>query len=232
MLKTNPLTKHTVMSIIKSFSTKKLVFILLVIVSVNAFSQSDSTRSLSRYDNKLNVSAAINLLPSSFPFSRFLAKDINFSYRFSPKLPVGFTFSVGPGIIIQPKTMKISGDLTIQTNHVDFRPGLFIDYPLDAGKYVTFNPRLTAYYPIFFDRSRVESSRYGIDKSKNMFCHYFSPEVELFAEWRWGEMTKLRILKPFTLEGFIKVPVNGIYKIYERGSLGVNLRYFIFTSKK
>ena len=215
------------MSTIKLFSIKKLAVILLVIASTNAFSQADSTRSLSRYDNKLNVSVAINLLPSSFPFSRFLAKDINFSYRFSSKVPVGFTFSVGPGIIIQPKKMKISDDLTIQTNHVDFRPGLFVDYPLDAGRYVTFNPRLTAYYPFFFDRSRIESNRYGIDKSKNMFCHYFSPEAELFTEWRWGEMTNLRFFKPFTLEGFIKVPVNGIYKIYERGSLGVNLRYFI-----
>lgn len=220
------------MSTIKLFSIKKLAVILLVIVSTNAFSQTDSTRSLSHYDNKLNVSVAINLLPSSFPFSRFLAKDINFSYRFSSKVPVGFTFSLGPGIIIQPKKMKISDDLTIQTNHVDFRPGLFVDYPLDAGRYVTFNPRLTAYYPFFFDRSRIESNRYGIDKSKNMFCHYFSPEAELFTEWRWGEMTNLRFFKPFTLEGFIKVPVNGIYKIYERGSLGVNLRYFIFTSKK
>ena len=215
------------MSTIKLFSIKKLAVILLVIVSTNAFSQTDSTRSLSHYDNKLNVSVAINLLPSSFPFSRFLAKDINFSYRFSSKVPVGFTFSVGPGIIIQPKKMKISDDLTIQTNHVDFRPGLFVDYPLDVGRYVTFNPRLTAYYPFFFDRSRIESNRYGIDKSKNMFCHYFSPEAELFTEWRWGEMTNLRFFKPFTLEGFIKVPVNGIYKIYERGSLGVNLRYFI-----
>jgi|APHig6443717497_1056834.scaffolds.fasta_scaffold11122_5 hypothetical protein len=215
------------MSTIKLFSIKKLAVILLVIASTNAFSQADSTRSLSRYDNKLNVSVAINLLPSSFPFSRFLAKDINFSYRFSSKVPVGFTFSLGPGIIIQPKKMKISDDLTIQTNHVDFRPGLFVDYPLDAGRYVTFNPRLTAYYPFFFDRSRIESNRYGIDKSKNMFCHYFSPEAELFTEWRWGEMTNLRFFKPFTLEGFIKVPVNGIYKIYERGSLGVNLRYFI-----
>ncbi len=206
--------------------------LLLVFVAQNAFSQTDSTRSLSRYDNKLNVSVAINILPSSVPFSRFLAKDINFSYRFSSKVPVGFTFSVGPGIIVQPKKMKVSDDLTIQTNHVDFMPGLFVDYPMDAGKYVTFNPRLTAYYPFFFDRSSVENSRYGIDRSKNMFCHYFLPEAELFTEWRWGEMTKLRFLRPFTLECFIKVPVNGLYKIYERGSLGVNLRYFLFTSKK
>ena len=100
--------------------------LLLVFVAQNAFSQTDSTRSLSRYDNKLNVSVAINILPSSVPFSRFLAKDINFSYRFSSKVPVGFTFSVGPGIIVQPKKMKVSDDLTIQKALTHLKNSVFV----------------------------------------------------------------------------------------------------------
>lgn len=207
------------------------IIIALSFISANAFSQGKEGRSLSLVDNKITVSAAINIVPLQMPYTTPFAKDINFKYRFFDKVPLGFTFSVGPGIMIHPSKKKIDDYTSYSIVHIDFNPGLFIDYPIDAGRYITFNPRVTAYYNSFYDYFHIIDNRYGIDKSKVTLFSHFLPVFDFTTEWRWGQLLKPKILKPFTLELYASIPIGSIARIDEKGNWGLNLRYFIFASK-
>jgi hypothetical protein len=206
-----------------------ITIIFLVSLYYCTHAQEKNEGSTSYIGKKTSFSAAINLMPSMVPYSYPFSKDINFKHRFSNKIPIGVTFSIGPDIMIAPIKVKISETQKLKMYQTDFNAGIFIDYPMDLGKHFTLNPRITAYYKMFYSDVEYTHEDYDIQRSKKYVYGNFDPFVDLTLEWRWGNLFNPRFLKPFTLDLNVAIPIGSKYEIFETSRVALNLRYYIIS---